>query len=117
MFKTAGARIAELESVQKPLRRSAANEISIFASRELRLGEHAMVGLMLATQGSYDHASRFADHIVGAGAWSIAPNPGMRRQSPADGYFVQIGEISARSRMPALAIVAAVLKWALSARG
>ncbi len=102
--------VDRLEGATKPLLRSEANEIAREIVQHLEADAGDLIALMLCLQGDYRHAEVLATRLLPRDmAWSITPSPAAVGPKPAR-YEVRIGEAVASGAIPALVLVAGLLR-------
>lgn len=103
-----------LEAKPRPLLRSEAGVVAGRLAEALALDATDQISLNLALLGDYRHAKTLAVRLLGAGAdWSIDPSPeGLGGKQRAARFTVTIGQAHATGAVPALVLLAAVLKRA-----
>ena len=101
-----------LEVKARPLLRSEAGVVAAKLAEALALNSTDHISLNLALLGDYRHAKTLAARLVGA-EWSIDPSPeGWGGKQRAARFTVTIGRARATGAVPALVLLAAVLRRA-----
>ncbi|MBP6876955.1 MAG: hypothetical protein KBC34_02960 [Phenylobacterium sp.] len=103
-----------LEGEAKPLLRSEAVILAGRLAGLLALDSADQVSLNLALLGDYRHAKALAGRLLpGDAAWSIDPSPeGVSGKLRAARFTVTIGQVRAMGAVPALVLLAALLRRA-----
>jgi len=103
-----------LEGVAKPLLRSEAVLLAGRLAGPLALDSADQVSLNLALLGDYRHAKVLAGRLLpGGAAWSVDPSPeGVAGKLRAARFTVTIGQVRAMGAVPALVLLAALLRRA-----
>lgn len=103
-----------LEVKARPLLRSEAGVVAAKLAEALALDSTDQISLNLALLGDYRHAKTLAARLLGGGGeWSIDPSPeGLGGKQRAARFTVTIGRARATGAVPALVLLAAVLRRA-----
>ena len=101
-----------LEGASRPLLRSEAVLLAGRLAGLLALDSADQVSLNLALLGDYRHAKALAGRLLPRGAaWSIDPSPeGVKRRAAR--FIVTMGKVRAVGAVPALVLLAALLRRA-----
>ena len=103
-----------LEVKQRPLLRTEAVAVSSRLAALLSLQSTDQISLNLALLGDYRHAKALAGRLLAGGVeWSIDPSPeGLSGKVRAARFTVTIGQVRAMGAVPALVLLAALVRRA-----